>query len=188
VPGSTRPVAGSAAAAIRTCGPSAKLPLAASGSRARLARTTNDASPILIRSPVLSLRRASEFPVALRHSRSERKRWVEGHRAEQRIILADDAQLDERDAAAAPRHRAHFRDPRHGAALPQKRELRFGRGAMHEMELDIAAQQRARIRRQPRRDGGNQRADAGDHHHAQRETGEEDAEAAQAPAQFAECP
>jgi hypothetical protein len=64
--------------------------------------------------------------------------------------------------------------------------LRLG-FALDQRERHVAAEQGAALARQAVAEAGGDRADAGDRHHAERDAGDENVEAAQAAAQFAQA-
>ena len=109
-------------------------------------------------------------------------------RAGQRIGLVDRLQFDQRLAGAVdrPRHGAQRRDFRHGAVAFEEGALFRRRLALDQIEGDVAAEDRPALAGDAVGHAAGDRADAGDGGDAERDAGEEDAEAAQAAAQLAD--
>ena len=147
------------------------------------------------RSPSLRSSRASRVEstaapngaVALGQQIRHRQLRIERQFAEHRIGAIDRLDLDQsQPAVAGARHRAQRRRDRELSARAQKGDfVRLG-FALDQGERDVAAEQRAALARQSLAEAGGDRADAGDRHHAERDAGDEDVEAAQAAAQFAQ--
>ena len=107
--------------------------------------------------------------------------------AEHRVGAIDRLELDQRQPAVAVRAiaRSVAATDSCSAGAQKRHFIRLG-FALDQGEGDIAAKQRAAFARQSLAEAGRDRADAGDRHHAERDAGDEDVEAAQAPAQFAQ--
>ena len=125
--------------------------------------------------------------VALGERRGKWARRIERDRAEQRVSGIDGLQFDQcRLAARRARHGAQRGGGRERAvALQEGALVRFGL-ALDQVEVEIAAEDDLALAREAVGEARRQRADAGDRHHAERDAGDEDIEAAQAPAHLAQ--
>ena len=130
--------------------------------------------------------RRAERAVTLGQQFVDRHWRLQRQFAEHRVGAIDRLELDQRQpAVGCARHGAQRRRHRQRPAGAQKRDL-IGLGfALDQGEGDIAAKQRAAFARQSFAEAGCDGAYARDRHHAERDAGDEDVEAAQAPAQFA---
>ena len=167
-----------------------------SGSRAMTPRTSTVTSPIRSRSPSARFMRRSaassttapQTPSRLRQRVGQRAAVLQLERAVERIGLLDRLELDQGRPAVGlqrPRHGAAV-DPAHElAALAQEGHLLGRRLAIEQRDRDVAAQDLARIGAQAFLDGAAERQDGGDRGDAQRQAGDEQAEAAQAAAHLA---
>ncbi len=129
----------------------------------------------------------AELPRALGERVGEVSGGREADRAVERICLVDRLDLDEAAARAISRAR-HAAKLRHVRDLARRIEICAflgARRAVDERELDVAAQQRARVGGEARLHRGPERAHAGDDGDAQSEAQDEDAEAAHAAPQLA---
>ena len=112
---------------------------------------------------------------------------IELRRAIERIGAIDRFHLDKCClAVVAARHGAQRCRRRHRAVVLQEGKL-VGLGlALDQREGEIAAEDRLALLRQPVGQARRERADAGDRHHAERDAGDEDVEAGEPAAQFAQ--
>ena len=107
--------------------------------------------------------------------------------ADGRIVAVDGLQLDEARALfARHRHRPHRGDDRDAAAGVEEGALGGGRLAVDQREGHVAAEDFAALPPEPLGEGARDRGDAGDGGDTERDAGEEDAEAGNAAAQFAQ--
>ena len=173
------------------------MPASLSGSAVTVLRIWNVALPIVMRSPSLRSSRASSVEstaapnvvpriLALGQQIRHRHFGIERYFPEHRIVAVHGLEFDQRQlAVTASRHDAQRGCDRNLAARAQEVDfLRLG-FALDQRERHIAAEQRAALARQPFAEARRHRADAGNRHHAERDAGDEDVEAAQSPAQFA---
>ena len=129
----------------------------------------------------------AECAVALREQIGQRQLRRQRQLSEHRIGVVDRLHLDQRQLAfGRARHAAQGGGHGDGAARAQEGNFLGLRLALEQHEGDVAAEQRAPLAREAVAEARRHRADAGDRHHAERDAGDEDVEAAQAPAQFAQ--
>ena len=125
--------------------------------------------------------------VALRERVGERLCRIELGLAEQRIGAVDRLDFDQRGAAVVrARHGAQRGGGRNVAVAFQEGHFRRRGFALDQAEGQVAAENDAALARQSVGQARGQRADAGDRHGAERDAGDEDVEAAQARAHFAQ--
>ncbi len=126
--------------------------------------------------------------VALGEGIAERAAALQLELAVQRVARLDRLELDE-GGMTVGLHRARHGaavDPAHQLALLTQEVGLLGRGlAIEQRDRDVAAQDLARVGAQAFFDGAAEREDGGDGAHAQRQTGDEQAKAAEAAAHFA---
>ncbi len=129
--------------------------------------------------------RSTERAVTLGKQLRDRQFRRECQFAEHWIGGIDRLQFDQREpAVGGTRHRAQGGRDRDASARAQEGDL-FGLGfALDHRKRDVAAKQRAALAGQSIAEARRHRTDTGDRHHAERDTGDEDVEAAQAAAQF----
>ena len=132
--------------------------------------------------------RRSERSIVFGEEIIDRQFRIERELAEHRVAGIDRLHLDQCEpAVAGARHTAQGRRDRYLAARAQECDfVRLGL-ALEQHESDVAAEQRATLARQSLAQARRDRANAADRHHAKRDAGDENVEAAQAAAQFAQC-
>ena len=129
--------------------------------------------------------RAKGIAVALEQI-GQRQVGLGSHGAEQRIRAVDGFDLDQRGSSViGARHGRQRGDDRHLAVRIKKAPLAVSGLTLDQREIQIAAEDRAAGLRQTIGQALRHRADAGDCHDAERDAGDENAEAAQAAAQLA---
>ncbi len=105
--------------------------------------------------------------------------------AEHRIGLIDSLEFDQRELSVRrARHAAQRRRHRHRSARTQEGDFVRLCLALDQRKRNIAAEQRTAFSRKTVAQTGRHRADTGNRHHAKRDTGDEDIEAAQSAAQL----
>ena len=128
----------------------------------------------------------AERAVFFRQQRRQRHVGIARHLAEQRIGGIDRFDFDQGHlAAAGARHGAHGGGLGHGAVCIQEGALGIARLALNEREGEVAAEDDLAGAGDAVGEARGHRADARDGHHAKRDAGDENPEAAQAAAQFA---
>ena len=142
---------------------------------------------MVIRSPVFRLSRASSAgstaapnaPSLLRQQNRQRPVGIGHHLAEQRIGVIHRFDFHQGHlAAAGARHGAHGGGLRHGAVCVQEGALGVARLPLNEREGEVAAEDDLSGTGNAVGKACGHRADAGDGHHAERDTGDENREAA----------